>query len=116
MPSPQNMPSGEGIRIGIDLGGTKIEGIAIADDGSERLRRRIPAPRGDYANTLAAVAGLVRAIEHELAAEGTVGVGIPGTISQAAKPIPDFAARHPGYAAIFCNSTINVSGAVTFGE
>jgi len=77
------MPSGEGIRIGIDLGGTKIEGIAIADDGSERLRRRIPAPRGDYANTLAAVAGLVRAIEHELAAEGTVGVGIPGTISQA---------------------------------
>src|SRR5258707_940895 len=55
------------MRIGIDLGGTKIEGIAIADDGRERLRRRIPAPRGDYANTLTAVAGLVRAIEHELA-------------------------------------------------
>ena len=71
------------VRIGIDLGGTKIEGIAIADDGSERLRRRIPAPRGDYASTLAAVAGLVRDIERELAVEGTVGVGIPGTISQA---------------------------------
>jgi len=71
------------MRIGVDLGGTKIEGIAIADDGSERLRRRIPAPRGDYRNTLAAVEGLVRSIEHELAVEGTVGVGIPGTISQA---------------------------------
>jgi fructokinase len=71
------------MRIGIDLGGTKIEGIAIADDGSERLRRRIPAPRGDYTSTLAAVTGLVRDIERELAVEGTVGVGIPGTISQA---------------------------------
>jgi fructokinase len=71
------------MRIGIDLGGTKIEGIAIADDGSERLRRRIAAPRGDYANTLAALAGLVHGIEQELGAHGTVGVGIPGTISPA---------------------------------
>ena len=71
------------MRIGIDLGGTKIEGIAIADDGSEHLRRRIPAPRGDYTSTLAAVTGLVRDIERELAVEGTVGVGIPGTVSQA---------------------------------
>jgi len=71
------------MRIGIDLGGTKIEGIAIADDGSERLRRRIPAPRGDYASTLAAVTGLVRAIEAELSVEATVGIGIPGAISHA---------------------------------
>jgi fructokinase len=71
------------VRIGIDLGGTKIEGIAIAGDGTERLRRRIAAPRGDYARTLAAVAGLVREIEREVGAQGTVGVGIPGTISQA---------------------------------
>jgi fructokinase len=71
------------MRIGIDLGGTKIEGIAIADDGMERLRRRIAAPRGDYVQTLAAVAGLVRDIETELGAGGTVGVGIPGTISPA---------------------------------
>jgi fructokinase len=71
------------MRIGIDLGGTKIEGIAIADDGSERLRRRIPSPRGDYSATLAAVVGLVRTIERELGVEGTVGVGIPGAISQA---------------------------------
>lgn len=71
------------MRIGIDLGGTKIEGIAIADDGTERLRRRIAAPRGDYANTLAALAGLVYGIEQELGVRGTVGVGIPGTLSPA---------------------------------
>jgi fructokinase len=71
------------MRIGIDLGGTKIEGIAIADEGTERLRRRIAAPRDDYANTLAALAGLVHGIEQELGVRGTVGVGIPGTISSA---------------------------------
>jgi fructokinase len=71
------------MRIGIDLGGTKIEGIAIGDDGSERLRRRVPAPRGDYQRTLDAVAGLVLEIERELGARGTVGLGIPGTISPA---------------------------------
>jgi fructokinase len=70
------------MRIGIDLGGTKIEGIAIADDGSERVRRRTPAPRGDYRNTLDAVAALVRGIEREIGVQGTVGVGIPGTLSQ----------------------------------
>src|SRR4030081_2248573 len=71
------------MRIGIDLGGTKIEGIAIADDGRERVRRRIPAPRGDYAKTLEAVAALVRDIEREIGEHATVGVGIPGTISPA---------------------------------
>src|SRR6266481_463947 len=71
------------MRIGIDLGGTKIEGIAIADDGRERMRRRIPAPRDDYAKTLEAVAGLVRDIEREIGEQGSVGVGMPGTISPA---------------------------------
>src|SRR5258705_8005053 len=71
------------MRIGIDLGGTKIEGSAIADDGAERLRRRIATPRGDYGRTLTAVAGLVRGIERDLGEQGTVGVGIPGTISAA---------------------------------
>ena len=71
------------MRIGIDLGGTKIEGIAIADDGSERLRRRVATPRGDYAGTLAAIVALVRDLERELGTPGTVGVGIPGTISPA---------------------------------
>jgi fructokinase len=71
------------MRIGIDLGGTKIEGIAIAENGAETLRRRIAAPRGDYANTIAAVVGLVRQLEHELGATATVGIGIPGTTSPA---------------------------------
>jgi len=69
------------MRIGIDLGGTKIEGIAIADDGGVRLRRRVPAPRGDYEATLVAVVNLVHDIEGETGSRGTVGVGIPGTLS-----------------------------------
>ena len=69
------------MRIGIDLGGTKIEGIAIDGDGRERLRRRIAAPRGDYRRTLDAIAGLVRDIERAIGVRATVGVGIPGTIS-----------------------------------
>jgi fructokinase len=68
------------MRIGIDLGGTKIEAIAI-DGTNELLRRRIGAPRGDYAATIAAVRDLVAGIEQELGATGTVGLGIPGAIS-----------------------------------
>jgi fructokinase len=71
------------MRIGIDLGGTKIEAIALGDDGSVRCRRRIPVPRHDYDATLMAVTVLVREIEHELGCGGTVGVGMPGVISPA---------------------------------
>jgi fructokinase len=71
------------MRIGIDLGGTKIEAIAIADDGRELLRRRTATPRGDYDRTLASIAALVGDIESETGARGTVGVGIPGIISRA---------------------------------
>jgi fructokinase len=71
------------VRIGIDLGGTKIEGIALDEHGAPLVRRRIPAPRGDYAGTLRAVRDLVHAIEQEAGATATVGVGIPGTISAA---------------------------------
>ena len=70
------------LRIGIDLGGTKIEIVALADDGAELLRRRIAAPQGDYRATLAALAGLVDAAERELGRRGSVGVGIPGAESQ----------------------------------
>jgi fructokinase len=71
------------VRIGIDLGGTKIEGIALDDLGQTRVRRRISAPRGDYGETLRAVTGLVAVIESELTTVATIGVGIPGTISPA---------------------------------
>src|SRR2546428_8241954 len=66
------------IRIGVDIGGTKIEALALDPAGREILRRRIPTPRGDYPATLAAVAGLVREI-----GDGTVGIGIPGALSRA---------------------------------
>jgi fructokinase len=71
------------MRIGIDLGGTKIEGIALDDAGGELVRRRIPTPRDDYDATVAAVAGLVHELERRTGATGTVGVGTPGAISPA---------------------------------
>ncbi len=71
------------MRIGIDLGGTKIEGLALADDGRERDRRRIAAPRGNYDDTIRAVVDLVSAIEASTKDRGTVGVGIPGATSPA---------------------------------
>ena len=69
------------MRIGVDLGGTKIEAIAIGADGRELARVRTPTPRHDYRGTLDAIAGLVSEIERSAGARGTVGVGIPGTIS-----------------------------------
>jgi len=71
------------MRIGIDLGGTKIEGIAIADDGRELVRTRVSAPRGRYRDTLTAIVDLVAELERRCGARGSVGVGIPGTISPA---------------------------------
>jgi fructokinase len=72
-----------GIRIGIDLGGTKIEAIALEGDGTIRVRRRVPAPRGDYRATLTALRDLTQAVESEAGTIGPIGVGIPGTISPA---------------------------------
>jgi fructokinase len=66
------------LRIGVDLGGTKIEALTLDERGREVFRKRIPAPRGDYEQTLDAVVGLVRD-----AGEGTVGIGIPGSLSRA---------------------------------
>lgn len=71
------------VRIGIDLGGTKIEAVALEADGTERFRRRIDTPRGDYDATVAAMVGLVGLVERELGERGTVGVGMPGSISPA---------------------------------
>jgi fructokinase len=71
------------MRIGIDLGGTKIEAIALRDDGTECFRRRIDSPRGDYAATIRAIADLVAAVEQATGERGTVGVGIPGAVSPA---------------------------------
>jgi len=66
-------------RIGIDLGGTKIEAIALSPDGAEIARRRVATPR-DYGASLDAIAELVRELERAADEAGTVGVGIPGTV------------------------------------
>ena len=71
------------MRIGIDLGGTKIEGIALGPSGRELLRMRVPSPQNSYERTLDAIAGVVNDIESRLGLSGSVGIGIPGTISPA---------------------------------
>lgn len=71
------------MRIGIDLGGTKIEGIALDDAGNELFRKRIPSPQGNYQNTLNAIVNLVNEIESTTQNTGSVGIGIPGMISPA---------------------------------
>ncbi len=73
---------GRGVRIGVDLGGSKIEIIALDEAGRARLRRRVPTPQGDYAKTLTAIAELVYETEAELGITGTVGVGTPGAVSR----------------------------------
>ncbi len=69
------------MRIGVDLGGTKIEAIALGGDGTILARHRVATPVGDYAGTLDAVAGLVSTIERQLGRRGSVGVGTPGAVS-----------------------------------
>jgi fructokinase len=71
------------MRLGVDVGGTKIEVVALGAAGAELLRRRVPSPQGDYRATVEAVVGLVRQAERDIAQTGSVGVGIPGTISTA---------------------------------
>jgi fructokinase len=86
------------IRIGIDLGGTKIEGLALDASGAELARLRIPTPQHDYSATLQAIASVVHDLEEQTerrigvktehgigvnVAQATVGIGIPGTIVRA---------------------------------
>ena len=73
-----------GVRIGVDLGGTKIEVLALSDDGHELARQRISSPRGDYSATINAIADLVAATEAKIGAKGSVGVGTPGSASPTA--------------------------------
>src|SRR5574340_1813507 len=65
-------------RLGIDLGGTKIELIVLDAEGREILRRRVPTPQNDYLATVATVTALVQQAERELAQPGSIGIGTPG--------------------------------------
>jgi len=71
------------VRIGVDLGGTKIEAIALDRDGRERGRRRVPTPRDRYPATLAAITTLVEGLERETGEPARVGIGMPGALSPA---------------------------------
>ena len=71
------------MRIGVDLGGTKIEAILLDPQGRALARERVATPRGDYPATLDAIRALVAGIEARHAVRATVGVGIPGAISRA---------------------------------
>jgi fructokinase len=72
-----------GFRIGIDLGGTKIEGIALGHDGTIAARQRVATPAGDYPATVAAIRDLVATIEARIGGKAKVGIGMPGAVSPA---------------------------------
>ena len=69
------------MRIGIDLGGTKTEVIALAKDGRELYRHRLPTPKNDYQATIDTIVKLVAQAEEATGQNGTVGIGIPGSVS-----------------------------------
>jgi fructokinase len=69
-----------GVRIGVDLGGTKIEAIALEAGGREVFRKRVSTPRGDYDATVAAISGLVSEIDRNFKTKPSVGIGIPGAM------------------------------------
>jgi len=71
------------LRIGIDLGGTKIEGIVLDANGNELIRERVPTPGGDYRGTLMAVHGLVLRLVSRAGGPCSVGIGLPGSVSRA---------------------------------
>ena len=71
-----------GLRVGIDLGGTKIELIALDDSGREVLRTRVATPKGDYEATVLAVVDLVRHSEMKIKKAASIGIGIPGALSR----------------------------------
>ena len=69
------------MRIGVDLGGTKIEAIALSDSGNELYRERIATPKDNYPETLRAIQWLVSKVETGVGVADSIGVGIPGTLS-----------------------------------
>ena len=66
--------------IGIDWGGTKIEGVAMLPDGSELLRLRQPTPRHDYGACIKLIKSMVQALEEKSGRTGLIGIGIPGSL------------------------------------
>ena len=82
-PSTDPKREASGPRIGVDVGGTKIEAVALSSSGDERARIRIATPQTDYDGTVRAISDLVSELERRVGVRGTVGVGIPGIVSPA---------------------------------
>jgi fructokinase len=81
MPNSSNPPRPNNTRIGIDLGGTKIEAVALASDGAVLWRERVPTPKASVDEIYEAIAGLVNRCESALSTVATVGIGTPGSLS-----------------------------------
>src|SRR5262245_28072166 len=75
------------MRLGIDLGGTKIAAVVLSETNTTLWERRVPTPRGQYDATIEAIAGLVEDAEGALSTKCSVGIGIPGAISPASARI-----------------------------
>src|SRR5262245_41889393 len=69
------------LRLGIDLGGTKIAGVALAPGGAVVAEQRTATPRHDYAATLDAIADVVVSLERQAGGPGTIGIGMPGSLA-----------------------------------
>jgi fructokinase len=78
---PQAPQSCDALKIGLDLGGSKIEGILMVSNSSELARYRIASPRNDYAATIAAIAELVAKLKQGITAGAKIGIGVPGSVS-----------------------------------
>lgn len=77
------MSTTDGPRIGVDLGGTKIEAVLMDPAGEILRRERVPTPRHDYRKTIETIHELVQQLERDLGTPATVGIGTPGAISPA---------------------------------
>ncbi len=71
-----------GLRIGIDLGGSKIEGILLGPGAKEWARYRVATPRDDYAATIAAIVDLTARLMQGITADATIGIAVPGSSSR----------------------------------
>ena len=76
-----DLAGGPKLRLGIDLGGSKIAGVALDVTGAVAAEQRVPAPQHDYTATLDAIAGMVETLERLAGAQGSIGIGMPGSIS-----------------------------------
>ena len=81
------------LRMGVDLGGTKIEGVVFDADGQTRCRERVTTPQGDYGATLEVLVGLVLRLEADAGQACSVGIGMPGSISRATRLVKNSRAR-----------------------